>query len=136
MKLKKFIYTLLMSSLLFFQPWLYGKGGDKEVQPAAVITMTNLLKFEPAVVTITAGETVLWKNSSLLVHTVTADSDLVANPENVALPKGAAPFNSGNIEPEGTFQHTFTVPGKYRYFCIPHEAAKMIGEIIVKPKAE
>ncbi len=134
--LKKFIFTMLMSSILFFQPWVYGKDGGKKVQPAAVITMSNLLKFEPAEVTVTAGETVLWKNSSLLVHTVTADSSLVANPANVALPKGAAPFNSGNIEPEGTFQHTFTVPGKYRYFCIPHEAAKMIGEIIVKPKPE
>ncbi len=136
MSLKKFIFPMLISSLLFVHPWIYGKDGEKNIQPAAEITMTNLLKFEPAVVTITAGETVLWKNTSLLVHTVTADSELVANPENVALPKGAAPFNSGNIEPEGTFQHTFTVPGKYRYFCIPHEAAKMIGEVIVKPKPE
>jgi len=127
------ILFMLTGSFLFFNSFAYGIDGDKKIKPAAEITITNTLKFLPPVVTITVGQTVRWNNTSLLVHTVTADSALVANLDNVALPKGAAPFNSGNIQSKGTFEHTFTVPGMYRYFCIPHEAAKMNGEIIVKP---
>jgi len=102
-------------------------------KPAAVVKMTDQLTFEPARVTIKAGETVRWKSASLLVHTVTGDPALAAKPEDAALPPGAKPFNSGNIKPGGQFQHTFKVPGTYRYFCIPHEGAGMIGVVVVQP---
>lgn len=108
-------------------------GWPTSKKPAAVIKMTDRLTFEPARVTIKVGETVRWKSASLLVHTVTADPALAANPEDVALPVGAKPFNSGNIKPGGQFQHTFKVPGTYRYFCIPHEGAGMIGVVVVQP---
>lgn len=101
--------------------------------PSTVIKATNALKFVPAKVTVKAGDTVTWQNASVLVHTVTDDPAKAARSEDVALPEGAAPFNSGNIKPKGSFTHTFTVPGTYRYFCIPHEGAKMLGEVIVTP---
>ncbi|NIV13588.1 MAG: hypothetical protein GWN62_20590 [Aliifodinibius sp.] len=109
--------------------------GDKEEKKTEprVITMTDLLKFKPEQITIESGQAVLWKNTSVLVHTVTCDSELVARAKNVAYPENAEPFDSGDIEPDSTFQHTFTVPGPYKYFCIPHEATGMVGEIIVKP---
>ncbi|HQU16732.1 MAG: cupredoxin domain-containing protein [Gammaproteobacteria bacterium] len=97
----------------------------------AVITLTNLLTFEPQVLTVRAGQTVEWRNGSLLVHTVTADPALAANTKDVALPAGAKPFNSGDLKPGAVFRHTFRVPGRYRYFCIPHEGAGMIGNIVV-----
>jgi len=28
-------------------------------------------------------------------------------------------------------EHTFTIPGVYDYLCMPHEAAGMVGRIIV-----
>ena len=31
-----------------------------------------------------------------------------------------------------TFKQTFNVPGTYKYFCIPHEAACMVGTIVVE----
>jgi plastocyanin len=34
--------------------------------------------------------------------------------------------------PGNTYQHTFTVPGTYRYFCQPHESNGMVGEVVVK----
>lgn len=97
----------------------------------AVINLTNLLTFEPQVLTVRAGQTVEWRNGSLLVHTVTADPALAANRKDVALPPGAKPFNSGNLKPGAVFRHTFRVPGRYRYFCIPHEGAGMIGNVVV-----
>lgn len=101
--------------------------------PAAVVGMTNTLKFEPDTVRIEAGETVRWENSSIIVHTVTADPEKATKDESVQLPERASPFDSGNLDPEATFEHTFEVPGTYRYFCIPHEATKMYGTVLVEP---
>ncbi len=101
-------------------------------EPAAVVRMTDGLKFAPFKVTVHAGDTVEWRSESVLVHTVTADPDLAARQKDVHLPEGAKPFDSGNIDPGGTYRHTFPVPGTYRYFCIPHETAGMIGEVVVE----
>lgn len=97
-----------------------------------VVEMTGELTFAPRRVTISTGDTVEWRNVSGVVHTVTADPQLASNPENVVLPKGAETFDSGTILPKGSFKYTFSVPGRYRYVCLPHEAAGMIGEVIVE----
>jgi plastocyanin len=52
--------------------------------------------------------------------------------ESMRLPDGATPFHSGDLEPEETFEYTFETPGRYRYFCVPHEAA-MRATVIVEP---
>jgi len=101
--------------------------------PGAVIRLTNTLAFEPKAVTVHVGQAVEWRNGSLLVHTVTADPALAANAKDVALPAGAKPFNSGDLKPGATYRHIFAVPGRYRYFCIPHEGAGMVGEVVVLP---
>ena len=110
-----------------------GAHGKKTATKTVRSTMTNMLKFTPASDTIRVGQTVEWHNTSLLVHTVTCDPKLAAKAEHVALPEGAKPFNSGNMDPDVSYRHTFTVPGVYKYFCIPHEAAGMVGEIVVIP---
>ena len=48
-----------------------------------------------------------------------------------SLPAGVAPFGSANIEEDGTFSHTFTVKGTYKYVCKYHEAMGMVGTVIV-----
>jgi plastocyanin len=103
--------------------------------PAVVVDMTGeLLVFEPALLEIRAGQTVVWKNSSAReVHTVTADPRQAANAQNVELPKGAQPFDSGYMNPGQAYQYTFKKPGTYRYVCTLHEVQRMVGKIIVKP---
>jgi len=91
-----------------------------------------MLKFEPYEVTIKAGQTVRWSNVSFVSHTVTADFDLAADKSHVLLPDGAKPFNSDLIDPDQGWTKTFTVPGRYRYYCIPHEATGMVGEVVVE----
>lgn len=105
-------------------------GGD----PAAVVGMTDALDFEPETVTIPAGETVRWENTSFVVHTVTADPAEATQDGSVQLPEGAEPFDSGTLETDETFEYTFEEPGTYRYFCIPHEAAEMQGTVVVEPR--
>jgi plastocyanin len=64
---------------------------------------------------ITAGTTIEWTNRDPLAHTVTAVD---------------RSFNSGLIQPGKTFRHTFTKPGTYAFFCMPHPFMK--GTIVVK----
>lgn len=110
----------------------YGNEKAENVQQSATVTMTNQLKFSPDEVTIKVGETVLFKNTSMLVHTVTCDPDKAAIESSTELPSGAKVFNSGNLKRNEKFSHTFTVAGDYKYFCIPHEGAKMTGWIHVE----
>lgn len=98
---------------------------------AAKVSMNDELKFTPATITVHVGDAVEWHNASQLVHTVTADPALAATSSSTQLPAGATPFNSGNLQPGGTFRHIFTTSGTYKYFCIPHEAAGMTGEVVV-----
>jgi plastocyanin len=104
-------------------------------EPAVVVGMTNTLSFTKDTVRVTVGETVRWKNNSVIVHTVTADEEEATMDKSVRLPEGADPFHSGNLEPDETFEYTFETPGRYRYFCVPHEAA-MRATVIVEPAGE
>lgn len=114
--------------------------GEPSTKPqqdaAAVVDMTGELTFEPKTITIPVGGTVLWKNPSNVVHTVTADPNKAADPSHVHLPEGATAFDSGTIQPGGTYRHRFTVPGRYQYVCLPHEMMGMIGEVIVEEKSQ
>ncbi|MDZ7720525.1 MAG: plastocyanin/azurin family copper-binding protein [Balneolaceae bacterium] len=101
-------------------------------EPAATVGMTNTMKFTPDTVRIDVGETVEWTNSSLLAHTVTGDPSKAAIEGSVQLPEGSKAFDSGMLSPDQTFTHTFKKAGTYKYFCIPHEATKMYGWVIVE----
>jgi len=100
--------------------------------PAVVVGMTNTMTYTPDTVRVEVGETVRWENNSAVMHTVTADPEEAFKDESVTLPDGASTFNSGNMDPGQTFEHTFETPGTYRYFCIPHEAVGMRGTVIVE----
>src|SRR5579864_2060633 len=100
--------------------------------PAAIVHMTAANKFDPQTVTIKAGEAVRWVNDAGgPSHTVTTDSSMLQNENEVEIPDGAKPFSSGVIGPGKFFQHTFELPGTYRYACAPHEGSKMFGEVVV-----
>ncbi|QBQ54320.1 cytochrome c [Nitrosococcus wardiae] len=67
----------------------------QEPHEKAPITLTDQLTFKPQRITIQEDETLVWKNTSTLVHTVTADPTLAMDPKDVKLPQQAKPFNSG-----------------------------------------
>lgn len=100
------------------------------------VEMDNRLRYLPDTVRIPAGATIRWVNVSDLIHTVTADPGKAFRRENVRLPESASPFDSGDLRPGDSFTHTFTVPGVYRYFCVPHEVAGMVGVVIVADRRE
>ena len=114
-------------------------GGDDSVDlPEGGVALTERA-FEPEVITVLVGDSVTWVNSSREVHTVTLYQESV--------PDGAAYFASGGAASEGearaniagglieiddSFEHTFDVPGRYEYFCIPHESQGMKGTVVVE----
>jgi plastocyanin len=96
------------------------------------VTMTDEpARFVPQDLKIKAGTTVEWKNTGATLHSVTADPTKAQVASHVSLPKGAKVFDSGFMPPGATYSQTFTVPGVYKYICIPHEANGMIGEVDV-----
>lgn len=100
-------------------------------QVDATVTM-DMSSFNPASIRIRSGQTVQWRNTSLVTHTVTADPSLAANPANVILPNGAQRFHSGEIPAGQVWSRTFTTRGTYRYVCLPHEQQGMMGSVIVQ----
>jgi plastocyanin len=103
---------------------------------ASTVKMTGSLRFEPAELTIKAGESVTWVNDSPIAHTSTDDLSAnpvaQAHPEYTQLPAGADAWNSGFVAPGQSFTHTFTVPGTYAYICIPHALSGMRGAVTVE----
>ncbi len=89
-------------------------------------------KFIPMTVTIQKGDTVEWINNAASLHSVTTNPAVAQDPKDVSAPAGAKPFDSGFMTPGGKWSYTFTVPGTYKYLCLPHEKDHMTGIVVVK----
>jgi plastocyanin len=96
-----------------------------------VVTMTDDDEFKPAMVEVHVGDTVLWKNTTKVTHSITDDPKAAKNAKDVELPAGATPFNSGKLKGGMSFNNVFTTPGKYTYVCVEHEKERMIGHVVV-----
>jgi len=76
--------------------------------------------FEPSSLTVRTGRTVVWVNTTALVHTVTPD--------------GHSRWTSRTTStPEEVLRVTFDSAGTFPYYCEPHRSAGMTGRIVVQP---
>jgi plastocyanin len=91
--------------------------------PGATVQVLNTNVFNPAIVTIRAGESVTW---------VWSEGSGSHNVE----PDGDEPPSSGPLqEGPATYTHTFQEPGRYRYYCTEHGGpggVGMSGEVLVQ----
>jgi plastocyanin len=97
-------------------------------------TPSGMTYFDPAGVHIGSGDTVRWVQINGF-HSITAYHPSNDNHE-LRIPASAQPWDSDILLADypkrgATFEHLFTVPGVYDYFCKPHEAAGMVGRIVV-----
>ena len=83
-------------------------------EAAQVNVSMSATSFSPANITINAGDTVVWNNTSSIDHTVTANN---------------GSFDSGTLRPGQSFSRTFNGTGTYAYECIFHNG--MTGTITV-----
>ena len=85
--------------------------------------INNTQFYAPPEVHVAAGSSIKWTNDDSAIHTVTQ-----GKPSEGANSTG---FNSGPIQPGGTFVHFFDESGTVDYFCSIHPY--MIGKVIVNP---
>lgn len=93
--------------------------------------MTDGLQFRPARVSVRRGTRVTWKNVGSVAHTITSIRAKATNKAYARVPAGARAWDSGFVGGGRSYSRVLRIPGVYRYFCIPHEGAKMIGTIVV-----
>lgn len=72
------------------------------------------MKFSPAVITVQAGDTVVWHNKDIVPHTVTA----------------AGKLDSGTVAAGQRWTWKATADGRVEYVCTFHPGMK--GTVIVK----
>jgi plastocyanin len=72
--------------------------------PANTIQIRNYA-FVQTTLTVPRGTQVTWANCDPDVHTSTSDTGV---------------WESGAINPDGTFQRTFDTPGSFPFHCTPH----------------
>ena len=87
-------------------------GGD-----TATVDMKDI-QFVPQDITVKAGTTITWTNSDQVAHTVTKEGG------------PGADFDSGDVDPGGTFEQTFDEPGTVDYVCEIHPGQD--GTVTVK----
>ena len=129
-----FIYLLPLAALAALAGCgLTGPAHDEPSANAAAVVDMGFASFDPEVVHVHAGQTVQWRNTALITHTVTADKSVAADPGDASVPQGATAFNSGDIPAGEVHSETFTVPGTYKYFCTHHEGDGMVATLVVDP---
>jgi plastocyanin len=82
---------------------------------------SNSKFYVPSILNISKGDTVIWKNEDMTLHTTTSGS-----PGGTNL---GTEFDSDYVAAGETFQHTFNKAGTFEYFCTLHPF--MTGEIKV-----
>lgn len=93
--------------------------GDQQVGAADVAATINNFAFSPNPLTVPVGTRVVWTNMQTGVpHTVTSDTGL---------------WDSGTVQPGGTFAFTFTTAGTFAYHCNIHPT--MHGTVMVTGQA-
>jgi plastocyanin len=83
--------------------------------PVAHVVTIDGFAFHPPVLTVKQGETVEWRNTDPLPHTVTA--------------KDGGP-DSPDIAANGTYRYTAKKKGRFPYICTLHPIMK--GELVVE----
>jgi len=99
-------------------------------------TAGTTFRYEPGDLTIKVGTTVKWINvtgEDGPRHTSTADHEWESPQAQAILPAGAEKWRTPFLRNGESATHTFTVPGKYQYFCETHGQYGMIGTITVVP---
>ena len=70
------------------------------------------MRYSPAVLEVSPGDTVVWKNKDPSPHTATT--------------KGGGGFDSGNIAPDASWKFTAKERGEFPYVCTLHPTMKAV----------
>jgi len=111
--IRKGIPVMLTAVMLSLTITLFG-------QTSHVVNISNNT-FSPKELTISAGDTVIWKNNQGTHNVNGKTGTYPSNPESF-----------GNNTGSGwTYMHVFNIAGNYDYRCDPHYSLGMTGKIFV-----
>ena len=113
-----------------------GKAANEVLVQMRDLAAGTMFRFEPENLTIKVGTTVKWTNVSGEDgprHTSTDDPEWETPQTPAVLPAGAPKWRTPFLRNGESSTHTFTVPGKYQYFCETHGPYGMMGTITVTP---
>ena len=97
-------------------------GNSVTISPGSSVP-SNGKFFVPDTLTVSKGTTVTWTNGDTTLHTVTSGS-----PESGNSGTGTE-FDSSYLAAGKTFQHQFSIPGTFEYYCTLHPYMK--GKVVV-----
>lgn len=122
MKYFRMIFLYAFLALLPLVPAAVLAGDTNKPGGGTAEVSIKLFSFNPKVLEVPAGTTVVWTNGDAIEHSVT----------NGAPGKPGGAFDSGFFTEGQTWSFTFTEPGEYPYYCRRHES--MTGMVKVAPK--
>ena len=111
----KFLSVFFLT-ILFFNVAL---AKDTTVEMLNKLEKRNMI-FNPEIVRVDVGDTVFWK--------ATDPGHNVQFISKNGVPEGVEKFKS---KVGKDTEYTFTIPGIYAYWCVPHKTMGMIGFVIV-----
>jgi plastocyanin len=88
---------------------------EQNLTPETHEVLIHGFRYQPAVMTVHVGDTVQWKNTDIVPHTVTAEDKR---------------FSSGAIAPGATWKFVTKKAGTFPYSCTPHP--NMHAKLIVQ----
>lgn len=115
----KYLHTIWYLNIFLFAIFSqYNICYASKITKPAIVYMYDKY-FDPSIITISAGQKVIWINKGELDHTVTSNNGY---------------FDSGRVHPGSRMSYTFTKPGSYSYKCTLHSFMffGMTGKVIVK----
>ena len=123
-KIKSIICTWMLCIIagLIFYSCNKSSGSNNSSTNTGGTTTANMVvikgfAFSPSLLTVKKGTKVTWVNNDGPAHTVTATDN-------------GNTFNSGTINPGGSYSFTFTTTGDFNYNCSIHP--QMLGSVHVE----
>ena len=85
------------------------------------------IAFDPPEITITAGESVTWRNVDIVPHTATSGNPGEQDAGSIFRVPGSGLLGGGQ-----SASHTFDEPGEFVYFCQVHPIMMRDAKVIVQ----
>jgi plastocyanin len=101
--------VLLGAALVFVVLGMSAGAGERKGPVPSHTVMIEGMKFQPEVLTVASGDTVVWVNADLVDHTATAQDGT---------------FDSKRIEAGKSWSFTVSTPGEIAYVCEYHPSMK------------
>ena len=112
------ICLVMMTSIFIYSCSKSDTSSSLVSTPAAQNVAIQSMAFQPASVTVIPGTKIVWTNMDAVAHTVTSDD--------------GSSFNSGTIDPGGTYTFTATALGSYPYHCSIHPTMTGTVQVVTK----